>query len=627
VVKRVLSLLLIIVSASAGAQTQQDHADDASNWGGSNNAPVVEATETTEPAAVVPGYEGTATPLSDYYDRQSAGNLEADGINAVIVSPDPTTKYAWDQANTPILEFSETDPLLVDSWAIQDNTAVVEGELVLTRTDCVDSEVETPETTVERCTAWTLAEQAFCDNALDVTVDENPQTYTAIVQVENDVGRAVSNILHIIPNLNDPTWAVDFGIGSNGEYIGSARVVNALGLPGDFDCSTIADVKIDIVGIIDFVETPVCTTGGVFSDITYGSGPRSGGTVTYTITAGATPVYTDTWTDGCPALMDECEAQAPAACIEGPEERLITASNGEPYTVFRDCWRYRTPLLCAGSVTTDAGYCDELLARGCSPLDTECDDGTCEHTYECPLDGWTEPAEDCSDTTFGLSGIEFDTSVEPSTEFGQAAANLQAMEEAVLDMDSAGVSCIETPAGSGEYDCVGELLIFNGEDLRCKKKALGFSNCCSRDGWGLGWADNCNSEEEQLRLARREGQCVYVGSYCSEDSIFGCLAKKETHCCFRSKLARIIQEQGREQLRLAWGGAESPECDGFTGEQLAAVDFSVIDFSEYFADAFANITGSPDNATMESIIDAYIATLSVASASGCSQFDPGYPDC
>ena len=187
--KRILSFLLVMVAASAGAQTQQDHADDATNWGSDNNAPVVEAAETADPTAVVPGYEGTATPLSDYYDRQSAGDLEADGISAVIVSPDPTAEYAWDQANTPILEFSETDPLLVDSWAIQDNTTVVEGELVLSRTDCVDGEVETPETTIERCTAWTLAEEAFCDNALDVTVDVNPATYTAVLRVWNDAGR------------------------------------------------------------------------------------------------------------------------------------------------------------------------------------------------------------------------------------------------------------------------------------------------------------------------------------------------------------------------------------------------------------------------------------------------------
>jgi conjugal transfer mating pair stabilization protein TraN len=337
--------------------------------------------------------------------------------------------------------------------------------------------------------------------------------------------------------------------------------------------------------------------------------------VTFTVEAGAAPVFSDTWSDGCPALMAECEVQGPAVCIEAAEERLITANTGEQYPVSRDCWRYRTPLLCAGTVTTDAGYCDELVARGCSPLDTECNDGSCEHTYECPLDGWTEPAADCSETSFGLSGIEFDTSVDPSQDFGQAAANLQAMEAAVLDMDSAGVSCTESPPGSGEYDCVGDLQIFNGEDLRCKKKALGFSNCCSRSGWGLGWADACDAEEQQLRVQREQGQCHYVGSYCSEDSIFGCLARKETHCCFRSKLGRIIHEQGRPQLGLDWGSAQSPQCEGFSAEQLAALDFGVIDFSEYFADAFANITGSPDNATLESIIDAYIATLS------------GDPDC
>jgi hypothetical protein len=243
------------------------------------------------------------------------------------------------------------------------------------------------------------------------------------------------------------------------------------------------------------------------------------------------------------------------------------------------------------------------------------------------LDGWAESVDDCSTTTFSVSGIEFDTSVAPSTDFGQAAANLQAMEQAVLDMDSSGVSCRETSPGSGEYACVGELSIFSGEDLRCKKKALGFSNCCSRSGWGLGWADQCDAEEQQLRAAREQGQCFYLGSYCSEDSIFGCLAKQETHCCFRSKLGRIIHEQGRPQLRIDWGDAENPVCDGFSAAQLASLDFSTIDFSEYFADAFANVTGGPDGATLESIIDAYIATLSGSAERGCSQFDADYPDC
>lgn len=619
--------MLLLAGSTAWAQTQQEQADDAIAWGGGANASVLEATE-ADPTTVVPGYAGEDTALGDYYDGQNSAALEADAMEAVLVSPNETADYAWAQSNTPMLEFSEDDPLLVGSWQIQESTAVVENELVITRTECTDGQVDAPKTTIERCTAWTLPEEGFCDNALDVTVAVEPRTYTAVVQTHNDVGRpAGDDPLIIGPNLNDPTWFIDFGIGVNGEHIGFARVTDPLGLPAEFDCATVTDVAVEVDGNFIEVREPSCLGAGVFGWLQYNWGPLGGGTVTYTLTAEAEPVYTDTWGDNCPALMDRCEAQGPPVCLEGPEERLVTANTGDAYPVFRDCWRRRTPLLCAGSVTTDAGYCSELIERGCSPLDSTCTDGTCEHTYECPLAGWSEPVEDCAATTFGLSGIEFDTGVAPSRDFGQAAANLQAMEEAVLDMDASGVSCSESPPGSGQFDCAGELSIFTGEDLRCKKKALGFSNCCSRKGWGLGWADQCDAMEEELRAAREAGQCVYVGSYCSEDSIFGCLAKKETHCCFRSKLARIIHEQGRPQLDLGWGDAENPDCDGLSAAQLASLDFSRIDFSEYFADAFANIAGGPDGATMQGIIDAYIGTLSGASERGCSQLDPDYPDC
>lgn len=620
------TLLMMVLTGTAAAQSQQESADDAITWGNANRAQVADATEAADPAEVVPGYGGTDTPLGDYYENQATGDLESDAIEAVILAPDPTVEYAWQQANTPILEFSEDDPLLVNSWAIQDDTTVVEGELVMSGTNCAEGSVDTPETTRETCSAWTLPEEAFCDNALDVAVDVNPVTFTAVVHVANDVGRPAGtrSLGGFIP-LNDAGLIVDYGMGTNGEYIGFIRVVNGMDVPADFDCASVTDVSVDVEGNFIAVDPPVCSAGRWSSNIQYSWGPLAGGWITYTVEAHSAPVYTDTWSDTCPALANECEVQGPPVCVEGPEERLITGSDGLQYPVFRDCWRNRTPLLCAGTVTTDEGYCGELVARGCSPVDSVCDgDGTCEHTYECPLDGWSEPVDDCAATSFGVSDIVFDTSVEPNTNFGVAAANLQAMEEAALDMDSSGVTCTENPAGSGNYDCVGTLSIFNGEDMRCKKKALGFSNCCSRSGWGLGWADECSTEEEQLRAQREQGQCVYVGRYCSEDSIFGCLAKTSTFCCFRSKLGRIIHEQGRPQLGVDWGSAREPACEGFSAEQLAAIDFSSIDFSEYFADAFANMTGAPDNATLESIVDAYIATLSGAS---CSQFDSGYPNC
>jgi conjugal transfer mating pair stabilization protein TraN len=58
-----------------------------------------------------------------------------------------------------------------------------------------------------------------------------------------------------------------------------------------------------------------------------------------------------------------------------------------------------------------------------------------------------------------------------------------------------------------------------------------------------------------------------------------CLEKKERHCCFNSKLARIINRQGRVQLGLPLNS-----CGGFNQAQLQALDFSRMDLSEFIAD-------------------------------------------
>jgi conjugal transfer mating pair stabilization protein TraN len=57
--------------------------------------------------------------------------------------------------------------------------------------------------------------------------------------------------------------------------------------------------------------------------------------------------------------------------------------------------------------------------------------------------------------------------------------------------------------------------------------------------------------------------------------------KKEGYCCFNSRLARIIQEQGRAQLGKSWGSAKSPECSGFTLAEFESLDFSQIDLTEF----------------------------------------------
>ena len=76
--------------------------------------------------------------------------------------------------------------------------------------------------------------------------------------------------------------------------------------------------------------------------------------------------------------------------------------------------------------------------------------------------------------------------------------------------------------------------------------------------------------------------CHKVGTYCDKKWPSGnCMTKQEVHCCFNSILARLIHEQGREQLGIGWGDPENPNCRGFTVEEISRLDFSAMDLSEY----------------------------------------------
>ena len=60
------------------------------------------------------------------------------------------------------------------------------------------------------------------------------------------------------------------------------------------------------------------------------------------------------------------------------------------------------------------------------------------------------------------------------------------------------------------------------------------------------------------------------------------------------KLSRIIEEQGRrDQLGIGFGSAETPNCKGMTPEQLQAIDYDKIDFSDLYND-IKNNTNFPD---------------------------------
>ena len=90
---------------------------------------------------------------------------------------------------------------------------------------------------------------------------------------------------------------------------------------------------------------------------------------------------------------------------------------------------------------------------------------------------------------------------------------------------------------------------------------------------------SCSESDRMHVLRESRGLCHYVGSYCDKKSGAGCLEKKESWVCFNSKLARIVQEEGRKQLGLGWGTPEAPLARGFQLSEFQALDFSRMDLS------------------------------------------------
>lgn len=170
------------------------------------------------------------------------------------------------------------------------------------------------------------------------------------------------------------------------------------------------------------------------------------------------------------------------------------------------------------------------------------------------------------------------------------------------------VSALAAVAAAGEdvAELNGEnVRAFTGEAKSCKKFAAGFNNCCKDSGWGqdIGLS-SCSSDEKALGKAKEKKLTVYVGEYCSKKVLGVCLEKKRGYCVFDSKLARIVQEQGRRgQLGIGFGSGKSPDCRGITVDELQKLDFGVMNFSDFYDDLNAGSDIPEDQALLKKAQD------------------------
>lgn len=129
------------------------------------------------------------------------------------------------------------------------------------------------------------------------------------------------------------------------------------------------------------------------------------------------------------------------------------------------------------------------------------------------------------------------------------------------------------------------LEIFKGEALECSMNPIGFGNCCRLSGWGkdMGLVE-CHEKEEQLARLRQQGLCVAVGKYCAHRTLGVCTSEHLSFCCFKTKLQKLFQEQGKKLLSLNFGKPNAPQCRGFSPLELQNLNLDAMDWSSMYSD-------------------------------------------
>ncbi|MDA0902095.1 MAG: conjugal transfer protein TraN, partial [Proteobacteria bacterium] len=314
-------------------------------------------------------------------------------------------------------------------------------------------------------------------------------------------------------------------------------------------------------------------------------------------------------------------------CLDDPS---LSTKNIEGLDIVRDCWDYQRNYSCLSEDEANSD-CQNLESNdSCTYSSQTClayNNALCiinQKSYNC--------LESSSDIQLCAAPVNCegencdDISYVKDVNFARSVASLSMLEDASQEID---------------HD---DLSTFSGNNNRCGKDLLNYSDCCDMSGWGsdisgalddatetmspggktillpvlstdlasqgLSGLVQCDAEENQLALKRQARQCVYIGTYCSEeeDLTGTCLKEKESYCCFTSKLVRIIHEQGRPQLGIGWGSPEAPNCSGLKIDDLDNIDFSQIDFSEIAVEAESNVNGNiPSNAEIATQVEQAIS--------------------
>ncbi|EOF6096419.1 type-F conjugative transfer system mating-pair stabilization protein TraN [Salmonella enterica] len=597
--KRILPLLVATASVfMVQPLIANEQFNQGMQQGKANKGQGADAIQGFKPAEVIPGYT-TSPSESGYYGGVTSSGVDMTSPGSAALNSSEAGKTITESIlNTPANNKPSLDaPFISEGLDMQAKAETITGGGF---DGCVDQPASFTEITTHQCLRDTKIEQ-YCTRTATIVGDwketTEVKTYTLTAfnfsrsgkQIVFSVAAPEAGIIHSA-SLNVTTQ----------NYLWNSR---ASFMNTTFNLAW--NDTIALGGATGMVLTKGQTLSGTSCS---GNGSCTGtlDNVIYNQFVGGSSRFTLTlvmqvksrewvprveWSESCPFSKSE-GTMTGSQCVEPGGTRSVVVE-GKTYSIHQDCWKWQDTYL---TQTETEGTCGEYMKDStCTVTRSQCADtvdGFCvsqQVTYSCERKK-TGNGQICGGEFFCKDGSCAQAQTGTSNMFGQAVSALAAV--AAAGEDVAALNGVDVRA-------------FTGEAQHCKKMAVGFNNCCKDSGWGQDVGlSSCSSEEKALGKAKDKKLTVYVGEYCSKKVLGVCLEKKRGYCVFDSKLARIVQEQGRrDQLGVGFGKGKSPDCRGITVDELQRLDFGVMNFSDFYDDLNAGSEIPEDQALLKKAQD------------------------
>ena len=597
--KRVLSLFVFTASVfMVQPLIANEQFNQGMQQGKANKGQGADAIQGFKPAEVIPGYT-TSPSESGYYGGVTSSGVDMTSPGSAALNSSEAGKTITESIlNTPANNKPSLDaPFISEGLDMQAKAETITGGGF---DGCVDQPASFTEITTHQCLRDTKIEQ-YCTRTATIVGDwketTEVKTYTLTAfnfsrsgkQIVFSVAAPEAGIIHSA-SLNvttqnylwnsrasfmnttfNLTWNDTIALGgATGMVLAKGQTLSGTSCSGNGSCT----------GTLDNV---------IFNQFVGGS---SRFTLTLVMQVKSREwVPRVEWSESCPFSKSE-GAMTGSQCVEPGGTRSVVVE-GKTYSIHQDCWKWQDTYL---TQTETEGTCGEYMKdSACTVTRSQCADtvdGFCvsqQVTYSCERKK-TGNGQICGGEFFCTDGSCAQGQTGTSNMFGQAVSALAAV----------------AAAGEDVAELNGEnVRAFTGEAKSCKKMAAGFNNCCKDSGWGQDVGlSSCSSDEKALGKAKEKKLTVYVGEYCSKKVLGVCLEKKRGYCQFDSKLARIVQEQGRrDQLGVGFGSGKSPDCRGITVDELQRLDFGVMNFSDFYSDLDAGSEIPEDQALLKKAQD------------------------